>query len=103
MGCGEKTFLSVFENLEISFSTVLLIAIKPSQLLIKYLVNISSPGLFSCGRTLSVRARTLVFDFTSLAIVPRLGPKKGSQYLKRIKSGLFFFMKFATENQFRGL
>jgi len=78
-------------------------AIKPWQELTKYFVKRLSPKRFSWGMILSVRAKTLLCFFTKRPIVPKHGPKKGSQKRNKIKSGFSFLMKEATFIQLRGL
>src|SRR6185312_6989285 len=103
-GCGTNFTGLFFTNCFRSAKTFSLIVIKPSTGFTKYLVNILSPGLFSCGNTLSAIQTICVwrFFFMILKIVPRQGPIKGSQYLTTIISGFIFFNSFPTLIQFKG-
>jgi hypothetical protein len=78
--------------------------IKESIYLKKYFVKAISPGLFSWGTILWQTASILVFlfDFAILAIVPRQGPKNGSQYFKIKISGASFFIKLPAKSQLTG-
>src|SRR3989304_3206160 len=70
-----------------------------------YRVNAVSPGRFSCGITLSQMKRVFapVHRLTRREIVPKHGPKNGSQYLKISRSGFLRAMAFAAVYHVKGL
>src|SRR5215204_7528324 len=104
-GCSTCLAGFDFSNFCRSSMTFSLIVMKASQLFRKYLVKGTSPALFSCGKILSVIAMIFVclFFFAFRSMVPRAGPKNGSQYLTTIMSGRNFFSSFPTFIQLRGL
>ncbi len=104
-GCGISAAAFVFVKVLRSCNTAALMVIKLSTAPIKYFVKGLSPGLFSCGITLSAMHTTLeyLFFFAIRSMVPRHGPIKGNQYRTTSKSAFSFFSMRPTLIQLSGL
>ena len=80
-------------------------AINPSTVFTKYLVNKRSPILFSCGIILSIIEMTLVclFFLAIFNIVPKQGARNGIQNRTIIKSGFSRYSLSPILIQLKGL
>src|SRR5512138_3669778 len=104
-GCCTSATGLLGSNWRRSCITFSLMVIKASQVFKKYLVNALSPGLCSCGITLSAMQTIFVcrFFLTLLKIVPSAGPINGNQNLTTIISGFLYRNQFPTLIQLIGL